>query len=429
MQPGALSVSDLNEYVRRSLAGDPMLRDVYLRGEISNFKQHVSGHLYFSLKDEQSRIACVMFRQHTLFLRLAPKDGMKVVLRGTVGLYTASGTYQFYAEEMAPDGLGDLYQRFLALKDRLSREGLFDSARKQPLPLLPQAIGVATSATGAVLHDIKTVVGRRMPGLPLILRPCLVQGEGAARDIVKALEELAAQPQVDVIILGRGGGSLEDLWAFNEEIVVRAVAACPKPVISAVGHETDVTLTDFAADVRAATPSAAAEMAAPDRRQLHAAADALARRLHYAAQAIVSAQTASLAQTEKRLQQLRPDRQLAAFQQRLSKAQTRLARTSLPLALGALQNRFTQVQARLERAVGDRMLAAHAMLEAYAVRLRSAGPQQTLARGYVIALDGKKPVTSVEKIPERMTLIFHDGQAQVQTLDRRKEGQTDGTPS
>ena len=268
MQQTALTVSDLNEYVRRSLAGDPMLHGIALRGELSNFKPYASGHWYFSLKDENSRIQCVMFRQYNMALRLRPQDGMRVVLRGSVGLYVSSGSYQFYAEHMQEDGVGELFLRFNALKEKLLKEGLFDPMRKRPLPLLPRAVGIVTSASGAVLHDIKTVSGRRFPGLPLILRPAQVQGEGAAEDLARGLQEIAALPQVDVVIIGRGGGSMEDLWAFNEEILVRAVAACGKPVISAVGHETDTTLCDFAADMRAPTPSAAAELAVPDRAEL-----------------------------------------------------------------------------------------------------------------------------------------------------------------
>ena len=268
MQASALSVSDLNEYVRRSLAGDPMLQGIAVRGEVSNFRPYASGHWYFSLKDEHSRIACVMFRQHNMGLRFKPQDGMKVVMVGSAGLYTVSGSYQFYAEAMLQDGVGELFERYNALKDKLLKEGLFDASRKRSLPLLPRAVGVITSASGAVLHDIKTVTRRRFRNMPLILRSAQVQGDGAAVDLVIALQELAQSGYVDVIIIGRGGGSMEDLWAFNEEELVRAIAACPIPVISAVGHETDTTLADFAADMRAPTPSAAAELAVPDKKEL-----------------------------------------------------------------------------------------------------------------------------------------------------------------
>lgn len=221
MQASALSVSDLNEYVRRSLAGDPMLHNIAVRGEISNFKPYSSGHWYFSIKDEASRLACVMFRQHNMSLRFIPRDGMKVVLIGSAGLYVSSGTYQFHTEGMLEDGVGELFQRYNALKDKLQKEGLFDPQIKRPLPLLPRAIGVITSGSGAVLHDILTVTRRRFPNMTIILRPSQVQGEGAKEDLVQALNELAQLDTVDVIIIGRGGGSLEDLWAFNEEVPVR----------------------------------------------------------------------------------------------------------------------------------------------------------------------------------------------------------------
>ena len=266
--PWTLSVSELNDYVRRALASDPALRFVSLRGEISDFKRYASGHWYFTLKDDESRIQCVCYRQYASQIQFQPENGMKVILNGAVGLYTVSGAYQFYAESMTLDGVGELYLKFEALKAKLMKEGLFDVSRKRPLPLMPRAIGVVTSRSGAVIHDIATVTRRRFPAMQIILRPAQVQGEGAAEDIAAGIEEIARLPQVDVIIVGRGGGSLEDLWAFNEEIVVRAIAACPIPIVSAVGHEVDVTLSDLAADLRAATPSAAAEVCVPEKKQL-----------------------------------------------------------------------------------------------------------------------------------------------------------------
>ena len=263
-----VSVTQLNEYVRRTLASDPMLRGLSLRGEISNFKRHTSGHLYFSLKDENARIACVMFRQHAFGLRMQPRDGMRVVLDGAVSLYAQGGQYQFYAESMRPDGVGDLYLRFEQLKAELEREGLFDPSLKKPLPLLPRTVGVVTSPTGAAVRDIVSVSSRRNPGVHLLLCPASVQGDSAAGEIVRAIKTLDRLPEVDVIIVGRGGGSIEELWAFNEEAVARAIFACRTPVVSAVGHETDFTIADFVADLRAPTPSAAAERAVPVRDDL-----------------------------------------------------------------------------------------------------------------------------------------------------------------
>ena len=391
MQGTQLTVSGLNEYVRRSLAGDPMLHHVYLRGEISNFKQHVSGHWYFSLKDESARIACVLFRQHNLSVKFVPRDGMQVVLFGSVGLYTASGSYQFYGEGMRKDGVGELYERYLQLKENLTKEGLFDPARKRVLPLLPRTIGIVTSQTGAVLHDIKTVVQRRNQSIPLLLRPAQVQGEGAAQDLADALSELAKVPQVDVIIIGRGGGSMEDLWAFNEEVLVRAVAACPIPVISAVGHETDVTLCDFAADVRAATPSAAAELAAPDARQLQEQVSRMGYMLAAAA--------------NNRVQTLLNS---------LNNYSARLKRNDPRLKVEGLLHEVKHLRLQLRVNAAQRMDEWGKKLETSAIRLQNASPIATLRRGYALVMDGQRVVKSSQNAPETMRLVFHDGQITVQ---------------
>lgn len=391
MQGTQLTVSGLNEYVRRSLAGDPMLHHVYLRGEISNFKQHVSGHWYFSLKDESARIACVLFRQHNLSVKFVPRDGMQVVLFGSVGLYTASGSYQFYGEGMRKDGVGELYERYLQLKENLTKEGLFDPARKRVLPLLPRTIGIVTSQTGAVLHDIKTVVQRRNQSIPLLLRPAQVQGEGAAQDLANALSELAKVPQVDVIIIGRGGGSMEDLWAFNEEVLVRAVAACPVPVISAVGHETDVTLCDFAADVRAATPSAAAELAAPDARQLQEQVSRMGYMLAVAA--------------NNRVQTLLNS---------LNNYSARLKRNDPQLKVEGMLHEVKHLKLQLRVSAFQRMDEWVKKLETSAIRLQNASPIATLRRGYALVMDGQRVVKSSQNAPETMRLVFHDGQITVQ---------------
>lgn len=394
MQARTLSVSDLNEYVRRSLAGDPMLQDLTIRGEISNFKRHSSGHLYFSLKDENSRIACVMFRQYAQMLRFYPQDGMMVLLTGAVGLYTASGSYQFYGQAMAKDGLGALYERFLALKDSLQKEGLFDAARKKPLPLLPKAIGVVTSATGAVISDILTVTRRRYPDMPVILRPSLVQGEGAAEDLRAGLLEVSALPQVEVIIIGRGGGSLEDLWAFNDEALVRAIADCPVPVISAVGHETDVTLADFAADMRAPTPSAAAELAVPLKQDLIGRIDTTLQSLQTAAQWQLMQREIRLNELLARLEQNNPRQKISLA---LSEYRAMVGRLHAAAAMG-----FQQIST-----------AATALL----TRFEYAGPSETLKRGYVIVLSEGHPVTKAEDAPEEMELMFQDGRVRVRTLE------------
>lgn len=265
MSMNVLSVSQITGYLKSLLEGDPHLNPVFISGEISNFTDHYrSGHLYFSLKDEKAVLKAVMFSSSARRLRFRPSDGMKVLCRGRISLYEASGQYQLYVDDMQPDGLGALNLAYEQLKARLEKEGLFDAARKRPIPRYPRRVGVITSPTGAAVRDICQILGRRWPMAEIVFCPVLVQGEGAAPQLVEALARMNRIDGIDTIIIGRGGGSLEDLWAFNEENVARAVAASKIPVISAVGHETDFTICDFVADLRAPTPSAAAELAVPD---------------------------------------------------------------------------------------------------------------------------------------------------------------------
>lgn len=260
-----LTVTQLNTYIKACFEENPVFRTVYISGEISNFKHAYSGHLYFTLKDKASQLKCVMFASNSARMRFLPDNGMKVICRGRVSCYERDGVYQLYAEEMQPDGLGALNLAFEQLKEKLSKEGLFSEDRKRPIPKYPSKIGVVTSPTGAAIQDITKILARRFPLADVVLYPALVQGEGSAEDITKGIHTLNALGDIDVMIVGRGGGSLEDLWSFNTEIVARAVAASAVPVISAVGHETDFTICDFTADLRAPTPSAAAELAVPDK--------------------------------------------------------------------------------------------------------------------------------------------------------------------
>lgn len=263
-RPEPLKVSELNGYIKNIIDNDDMLANVYIKGEISNFKRHYSGHLYFTLKDETSLIKCVMFKSYTNYLNFEPKDGMSVVILGSVSVFERDGVYQVYAKGMEPEGVGALYKAYEKLKAKLSEEGLFDEEHKKPIPMLPRAIGVVTSKTGAVIRDIINVTTRRLPNVNIILYPAAVQGEGAAQTIVNGIKYFNKAKNVDTIIIGRGGGSLEDLWPFNEEITARAIYESEIPIISAVGHETDFTIADFVADLRAPTPSAAGELAVPD---------------------------------------------------------------------------------------------------------------------------------------------------------------------
>jgi len=257
-----LTISALNKYIKSKFEVDEHLTDVYLKGEVSNFKAHSSGHLYFSLKDESSRINAVMFKFKASNLGFMPTDGMKVLVRGKISVYEATGNYQIYVEEMIEDGLGKLFLAFEQLKKKLLEQGLFDDNIKKPIPKIPCKIGVITAPTGAVIRDILTTVERRWPFCDVILFPTLVQGENAAEDIARNIKR-AEDSDIDVLIVGRGGGSIEDLWAFNEEVVARAIFDAKIPIISAVGHETDITIADLVADLRAPTPTAAAEMAVP----------------------------------------------------------------------------------------------------------------------------------------------------------------------
>lgn len=261
MQYNPITVTDLNKYIKGRIDNDEMLNNVLVKGEISNFKNHYTGHMYFTLKDENSLIKCVMFKTYTTHLSFMPKDGMKVIVLGGVSVFERDGVYQIYAKAMKEDGLGNLYVAYEELKNKLSNEGLFDEKYKKPIPFMPKTIGVLTSNTGAVIRDIINVSTRRKPNVNIRLYPVPVQGSGAGEKIAEGIEFMNKNKLADVLIIGRGGGSIEDLWPFNEEVVARAIFNSKIPIISAVGHETDFTIADFVADLRAPTPSAAAELA------------------------------------------------------------------------------------------------------------------------------------------------------------------------
>jgi len=267
--PGALTVTQLNEYVKRMIDTTPQLSSLYVKGEISNFKNHYgTGHYYFTLKDEGSQLRAVMFKSAAAKMKFLPENGMKITAHGRLSAFVRDGTYQLYCDSMEPDGVGALYIAYEQLKKRLEAEGLFDVSKKRPLPKIPMRIGIITSATGAAIRDMINVCGRRFPAAKLVLYPSLVQGPGAPAELIAGMQYFNAMRSVDVIIIGRGGGSIEDLWAFNDEGLARTIAASQIPVISAVGHETDFTICDFVADRRAPTPSAAAELAVPDTAEL-----------------------------------------------------------------------------------------------------------------------------------------------------------------
>lgn len=264
MEYNPITVSDLNLYIKDKIGNDEYLNNVFVKGEISNFKHHYTGHMYFTLKDEKSLIKCIMFKSYTSNLNFVPKDGMKVMVLGTVSVFERDGVYQIYCKAMQEDGLGSLHIAYEELKKKLGEEGLFDESHKKEIPQMPRCIGVLTSNTGSVIRDIINVSTRRNPNVYIKLFPVPVQGEGAAEKIAKAIQIMNEKKLADVLILARGGGSLEDLWPFNEEVVARAIYESNLPIISAVGHETDFSISDFVADLRAPTPSAAAELAVPN---------------------------------------------------------------------------------------------------------------------------------------------------------------------
>ena len=390
MSAMTLSVSQLNEYVRRMLQLDPMLQRIELKGEISNLKLHQTGTLFFTMKDEQAAISCVMYASDAADLRVTPFEGMRAVVSGGVGLYARGGQYQFYARALRADGVGALYERLIALRDQLASEGLFDASRKRPLPVFPNAVGVVSSPTGAVIHDIMNVSLRRDPNARILLCPTRVQGAGAAEEVVRAIRVLEAIDDVSVIIVARGGGSLEDLWTFNEEEVVRAVAACQKPIISAVGHETDVTLCDLAADLRAPTPSAAAECAVPRREDLLAQLRGAREALVDAAGRRLERERAALKLLQLRLAAQRPEQRLKGERERLAYLSEQLCK--------AYANRLEYEKHRLAQKMQELALLS---------------PYGVLSRGYAIVLRGEGVVESSAALAagDRVTLRFADGSA------------------
>ena len=384
-----LSVSQLNKYIKMLMESDEVLNYVTLRGEISNFKYHSSGHMYFTLKDQESEIAAVMFRGAAARLNFAPKNGMQVTAYGRVSVYEVSGKYQLYVNAMTNDGAGALYAEYLRLLEKLRGEGLFDEERKKPLPRFPRRVGIITSPTGAAIRDMINVTGRRYPAADLVICPATVQGAEAPASLCAALRLLDAVGECDVIIIGRGGGSAEDLWAFNNEELVRAVAAAQTPIISAVGHETDTTLCDFAADKRAPTPSAAAELAVPDREALMQGLD-------------------------ERLDSL--DRIMS---KRLSELSATVEGLSKQLSLASPSARLDGVASRLTRAREvmdvsiDKLLESRRLMLVSAVgKLEATNPLAVIGRGYSMTrAESGAVVSSVEDVSlgDSISVMVSDG--------------------
>ncbi len=386
--PTVYSVTQLNNYVKGVLDKDVNLTHVFVSGEISNYKAHYSGHLYMTVKDETASIKAVMFAGNANRLRFKPENGMKILAFGTVSLFPRDGSYQLYISDMQPDGVGALNIAFEQLKKKLEAEGLFKSSNKKPIPRFPRKVGVVTSSTGAAVQDIFNVLKRRYPAAEVVLRPCQVQGDGAAADIAKAIYEFNELSDVDVLIVGRGGGSIEDLWAFNEEVVARAVFASNIPVISAVGHETDYTICDFVADLRAPTPSAAAECAVPDSYELKSNLIAIQQRIYSLTKNKIDLERGKLNAIEKS---------------------------------GVLRDPLTNINdkrkdlifitERLYSLVNNTLDSNKIKVSSLAGKLDALSPLRVISRGYALVESEEKPVTSVKalKKEDNISIRLSDG--------------------
>lgn len=384
-----LTVRELTSYIRQLLEYDELLADVWVQGEVSNLSRSSAGHVYFTLKEAEAQISCALFRGAAVCLERLPLEGEAILAHGQVSFYEAGGKLQLYVDTLRPVGVGVLYMRFQELKARLEAEGLFAAERKRPLPAFPRRIGVVTSPTGAAVRDILRILGRRWPLVEVLISPTAVQGKEAASQIVAALERLRGRG-VDLVIVARGGGSIEDLWPFNEEIVARAIRDCPAPVISGVGHETDFTIADFAADVRAPTPSAAAELAVPDQAEVRSRLERLRARLG---------------------QSLR--RQVRERRQVLEERTRRLRRASPRAVLAARRLRVDELLARAGRSLRQRLAVAAERHRGVALRLAALDPHATLRRGYAIVRTpaGEIVFSPAQVAPgDRLRVTVRDGE-------------------
>lgn len=394
-----LTVSQLNEYVRRMFQMDPMLRAIELKGEISNLKFHQSGALFFTMKDENASISCVMYSGDVDGLQAMPFEGMRAVARGSVALYVRGGQCQFVVKRMRAQGVGVLYERLQMLKEKLGREGLFEPERKRALPPYPDTIGVVSSPTGAVIHDILNVSLRRNPDAHILLCPVRVQGIGADEEVVEAIHLLERLEHVSVIIVARGGGSMEDLWTFNEERVVRAVAMCKKPIVSAVGHETDVTLCDLAADLRAPTPSAAAECVVPVRDEMLNKIEIMRRQMQESARNAV-----------------------AERQNALKLAQIKLSANHPSLTIRRQEERLAQRMDALLRAAERQIQNRQTRLETQTAALELLSPYAALKRGYAIVQNAGRAISKAGGlcVGDEVTVRFADGVIHAEVLSKEE---------
>ena len=396
----ALSVSELNNFIKSMFDSNRLLSSVHVRGEISNFTNHRSGHLYFSLKDEGGQIKAVMFRSSAMRLKFIPENGMKVTVFGSISVFPRDGVYQMYASSMQPDGVGALYLAYEQLKARLEAEGLFDDIHKRPLPEFPERIGVITSPTGAAVRDIINVIGRRYPLATVYIYPALVQGEGAARTLIDGIDYFDRSGLVDTVIIGRGGGSIEDLWEFNNEQLARRIFAATVPVISAVGHETDFTICDFVSDMRAPTPSAAAELAVPDIRELAVMIDGLSDRSDRALHRMAE-------RARDRLTRLTDKRVLSDFPSVLTSLSDRVAGLCKDATV-AYESSLSEKRLAFLTGVG---------------KLEALSPLSVLTRGYSVAQRDGKTVRSSSDVGvgDVITVRLSDGKISATVLETDSE--------
>lgn len=392
---GAFTVSELNAYIKNIFENDRTLRAVTVRAEISNFTRHSTGHLYFTLKDSEGQIKAVMFRSVAMRMAFMPESGMKVTVHGQVSVYPRDGTYQIYVFSMQPDGIGALYLAYEQMKERLSAEGLFDQAHKRPIPRIPERIGVITSPTGAAVRDIINVITRRFPLAKIYLYPALVQGEGAEESLISALDYLDRSGLCDVLIIGRGGGSIEDLWAFNSERLARRIYAASVPIISAVGHETDFTICDFVADMRAPTPSAAAEIAVPDKREIMMRIDGYNERSAAALRALVR-----------------------ASRDRLSLILEKDALRSPASLLDKKKDAVSELFEKATRYIGEVIDNARLDFSLLAQKLNALSPLSVLSRGYSVVDKGGEVVRRKDQLSsgDEIKIRLSDGEIEARVV-------------
>lgn len=393
-----ITVEELNKYIKTKIDGDEFLNNVYVKGEISNFKLHYTGHMYFTLKDEKSLVKCIMFKSYTGYLNFMPKDGMKVCVLGSVSVFERDGVYQIYVKAMKQDGIGSLYEAYEKMKAKLEQEGLFDESHKKKIPMYPKTIGVLTSSTGAVIRDIINVSTRRNPNVRIRLIPVPVQGPGAEKEIVAGIKKMNEEKLADVLIIGRGGGSLEDLWPFNEEVLARAIYESEIPIISAVGHETDFTIADFVADLRAPTPSAAAELAVPNIADVTYTIDLYNNRLKTALK-----------------------RKIQLMQLRYEKCMTRRVFKEPLQKINEHYITLDNYVKSLNTSITNKLNKSKMLLSEKATKLDALSPMKTIARGYSITEKNGKIIkkSSDLNVGDNISIKYIDGTAIANVVEKR----------